>query len=328
MGDSNKNIDEIQVAVIGGGNWGRALSYAFSQKNNVGIVSRRKLKFLNAIATHKVTQISLQSALKCKYIVIAIKSEAMRTMLGKMKFLPESIVLIASKGIEVESGAFMSDIFDEVCASNNAKHEKVGYLMGPSFASEVLEGMPCALTIHTKAQIDEVAKIFPNFIKVYMNDDVIGGEVAGAYKNIIAIAAGICDGLQLGNNAKASLVARGLVEMARFGVFFGAKESTFLGLSGAGDLFLTTNSILSRNYRVGNALAKDLPLNNILDSLGEVAEGVFSTRAVMNLAKKHNIYTPIASQIYEILDGKNPRLSVKELLLREFEDSYTLDFLK
>ena len=307
MGDSNKNIDEIQVAVIGGGNWGRALSYAFSQKNNVGIVSRRKLKFLNAIATHKVTQISLQSALKCKYIVIAIKSEAMRTMLGKMKFLPESIVLIASKGIEVESGAFMSDIFDEVCASNNAKHEKVGYLMGPSFASEVLEGMPCALTIHTKAQIDEVAKIFPNFIKVYMNDDVIGGEVAGAYKNIIAIAAGICDGLQLGNNAKASLVARGLVEMARFGVFFGAKESTFLGLSGAGDLFLTTNSILSRNYRVGNALAKDLPLNNILDSLGEVAEGVFSTRAVMNLAKKHNIYTPIASQIYEILDGKNPR---------------------
>ena len=333
MGDSNKNIDEIQVAVIGGGNWGRALSYAFSQKNNVGIVSRRKLKFLNAIATHKVTQISLQSALKCKYIVIAIKSEAMRTMLGKMKFLSESIVLIASKGIEVESGAFMSDIFDEVCASNNArhenaKHEKVGYLMGPSFASEVLEGMPCALTIHTKAQIDEVAKIFPNFIKVYMNDDVIGGEVAGAYKNIIAIAAGICDGLQLGNNAKASLVARGLVEMARFGVFFGAKESTFLGLSGAGDLFLTTNSILSRNYRVGNALAKDLPLNNILDSLGEVAEGVFSTRAVMNLAKKHNIYTPIASQIYEILDGKTPRLSVKELLLREFEDSYTLDFLK
>lgn len=324
MGDSNKNIDKIEVAVIGGGHWGRALSYALSQKNNVGIVSRRELKFLNAIATHKVTQISLKSALKCKYIVIAIKSEAMRTMLGKMHFSPESIVLIASKGIEVDSGAFMSDIFDEVCK----KHEKVGYLMGPSFASEVLEGMPCALTIHTKAQIADCAKIFPNFIKIYMNDDVIGGEVAGAYKNIIAIAAGICDGLQLGNNAKASLIARGLVEMARFGGFFGAKESTFLGLSGAGDLFLTTNSILSRNYRVGNALAKDLPLNNILDSLGEVAEGVFSTKAVVNLAKKHNIYTPIALQVYEILEGKNPRISVKELLLREFDDEYQLDFLK
>lgn len=326
MGDSN--INEIQVAVIGGGNWGRALSYAFSQKNNVGIVSRRKLKFLNAIATHKVTQISLKSALKCKYIIIAIKSEAMREMLGKMRFSPESIVLIASKGIEVDSGAFMSDVFDEVCTHNNARHTNVGYLMGPSFASEVLEGMPCALTIHTKAQIADCAKIFPNFIKVYMNDDVIGGEVAGAYKNIIAIAAGICDGLQLGNNAKASLIARGLVEMARFGEFFGAKESTFLGLSGAGDLFLTTNSFLSRNYRVGSALAKDLPLNNILDSLGEVAEGVFSTRAVMNLAKKHNIYTPIASQVYEILEGKNPRVSVKELLLREFDDECQLDFLK
>ena len=324
----SKNIDEIKVAVIGGGHWGRALSYAFSQKNNVGIVSRRKLKFLNAIATHKVTQISLKSALKCKYIVIAIKSEAMREMLGKMCFSPESIVLIASKGIEVESGAFMSDVFDEVCAQKSAKHTNVGYLMGPSFASEVLEGMPCALTIHAKAQIADCAKIFPNFIKVYMNDDVIGGEVAGAYKNIIAIAAGICDGLQLGNNAKASLIARGLVEMARFGEFFGAKESTFLGLSGAGDLFLTTNSILSRNYRVGNALAKDLPLNNILDSLGEVAEGVFSTKAVVNLAKKHNIYTPIASQVYEILEGKNPRVSVKELLLREFDDEYQLDFLK
>lgn len=311
------------VAVIGGGIWGRALSYALSQKNDVGIVSRRELKFLNAFATHKVTQISLQSALKCKYIVIAIKSEAMREMLEKMYFAKESVVLIASKGIEVESGAFMSDIFDEVC-----KHKNIGYLMGPSFASEVLEGMPCALTIHTKAKIESAAEIFPTFIKVYINDDVIGGEVAGAYKNIIAIAAGISDGLKLGNNAKASLMARGLVEMARFGAFFGAKENTFLGLSGAGDLFLTASSILSRNYRVGNALAKNLPLKSILDSLGEVAEGVFTTKAVVNLAKKHRIYTPIATQVYEILEGKNPKVSVRELLLREFEANYTLDFLQ
>lgn len=199
--------------------------------------------------------------------------------------------------------------------------------MGPSFATEVLEGLPCALTIHTNAKIESAATIFPNFIKIYMNDDVIGGEVAGAYKNIIAIAAGVCDGLKLGNNAKASIVARGLVEMARFGVYFGAKESTFLGLSGAGDLFLSANSTLSRNYRVGNSLAKEIPLNRILDALGEVAEGVYSTKAVVNLAKKHNIYTPIASQVYEILAGKSPKISVKELLLREFEQDYVLDFL-
>lgn len=321
--DNESTSENPAVAVIGGGIWGRALSYALSQKNDVGIVSRRELKFLNSFPTNKVTQISLQSALKCKYIVIAIKSEAMREMLSKMRFARESVVLIASKGIEVESGAFMSDIFDEVC-----KHENVGYLMGPSFAKEVLEGLPCALNIHTKAPIDEATKIFPNFIKMYVNNDVIGGEVAGAYKNIIAIAAGVCDGLKLGNNAKASLIARGLVEMTRFGEFFGADKSTFLGLSGAGDLFLTANSILSRNYRVGNELAKNVPLKRVLDSLGEVAEGIYSTRAVIRLAKKHKIYTPIAMQVYEILESKNPRLSVKELLLREFEDSYTLDFLK
>lgn len=304
----------MRVAVFGGGIWGRALSYALSQKNDVGIVSRRELKFLNSFATHKVTQISAESALKCKYIIIAIKASAMRELLSGLKFRKDSVVLVASKGIEVDSGAFMSDVFDELCASKN-----IGYLMGPSFAKEVLEGLPCALTIHTKAKIAESTSIFPNFIKVYMNDDVIGGEVAGAYKNIIAIAAGICDGLGLGNNAKASIVARGLVEMARFGEFFGASESTFLGISGAGDLFLSANSTLSRNYRVGNSLAKKIPLKRILDDLGEVAEGVYSTQAVAKLAKKHRIYTPIAMQVYEILDGKNPKLSVKELLFRAFK---------
>lgn len=312
-----------QIAVFGGGNWGRALSYAFSQKNDVGIVSRRELKFLNSFATHKVTQISLQEALHCKCIVIAIKAAAMREVISNVKFHKDSIILVASKGIEVDSGAFMSDLFDKFC-----KNKNIGYLMGPSFATEVLEGLPCALTIHTKAKIENVAKIFPNFIKIYINDDVIGGEIAGAYKNIIAIAAGICDGLKLGNNAKASIVSRGLVEMARFGEYFGAKESTFLGLSGSGDLFLSANSPLSRNYRVGNSLAKEIPLKRILDSLGEVAEGVYSTKAVVNLAKKHNIYTPIALQIYEILEGKSPKDSVRELLLREFQSNYVLDFLK
>lgn len=315
--------EKLQIAVFGGGNWGRALSYSLSQKNNVGIVSRRELKFLNSFATHKVTQISVEEAVCCKYIVIAIKAAAMRELLNGVRFHKDSVILVASKGIEIDSGAFMSDLFDKFC-----KNKNIGYLMGPSFATEVLEGLPCALTIHTKAQISDAAKIFPNFIKIYMNDDVIGGEVAGAYKNIIAIAGGICDGLKLGNNAKASIVARGLVEMARFGGYFGAKESTFLGLSGAGDLFLSANSPLSRNYRVGISLSKEIPLNRILDSLGEVAEGVYSTKAVVNLAKKYNIYTPIASQIYEILEGKSPKISVKELLLREFEQDYMLDFLQ
>ncbi len=304
-------MDKIDIAVIGGGVWGRALSFALSQKNNIGIVSRRKLSFLNSYYPYKVEQVTLERALACKYIVIAIKSDTIREWIEKVTFNDNSIILVASKGIEVSSGAFICDIFNEKFPNLN-----IGYLMGPSFAAEVLESMPCALNIHTQKYqaIQSVADIFPNFIKIYFDDDVIGGEVAGAYKNIIAIAGGISDGLKLGNNAKASMIARGLVEMCRFGMFFGAKEHTFLGLSGAGDLFLSANSNLSRNYRVGNSLAHNRSLKNILDELGEVAEGVLTTRAVVNIANKHNIYVPIARQVCEILDGKSPQDSVLELL--------------
>ena len=306
--------EKIDIAVIGGGVWGKALAFCFSQKNNVGIASRRELKFLNTYYSYKVTQIDLKDALKCKYIIIAIKSQAIREWLQNIEFEKDSIVIVASKGIEVDSGAFISDIFKEYFPNL-----KVGYLMGPSFAKEVLEGMPCALNIHTESNIESVGAIFPNFMKIYFNNDIIGGEVAGAYKNIIAIAGGINDGLNLGNNAKASILARGLVEMCRFGMYFGAKESTFIGLSGAGDLFLTANSLLSRNYRVGNALAKNKPLKNILDELGEIAEGVLSTQAVVKLATKHNIYTPIANQVYQIINGKSPRDSARELIGNNFE---------
>lgn len=309
------NKGKIDIAVIGGGIWGKALAFGFSQKNNVGIVSRRELNSLRTYYSHEVKQIDLDTALECKYIIIAIKSEAMREWLKKVTFHKHSIVLVASKGIETKTGAFMCDIFKEYFPNLD-----IGYLMGPSFATEVLKGMPCALNIHTKKpkKIERIVDIFPNFMKIYLNNDVIGGEVGGAYKNIIAIAGGISDGLKLGNNAKASMIARGLVEMCRFGMFFGAKESTFLGLSGAGDLFLTANSILSRNYRVGNALAKNKPLKNILEELGETAEGVLSTQAVVGLATKHNIYTPIAKQVYEVLQGKSPKESVKELLGNDF----------
>lgn len=297
-----------EIAVIGGGMWGRALSYAFSQKCHVCISSRRLLKDLKYI-NYKVKQVDLCYALKCKYIVIAIKSSAIREWLQDNTPNSDAIILVASKGIEVDSGAFICDIF-----SLYLSDIRIGYLMGPSFAKEVLEGMPCALNIHTKSNIDSISNIFPNFIKIYFDNDVIGGEVAGAYKNIIAIAGGITDGLALGNNAKASVIARGLVEMARFGRFFGAKSETFLGLSGAGDLFLTANSTLSRNYRVGYELAKGKTLSYVLESLDEVAEGVFTTQAVVNLSIKHGIYTPIAKEVYEIFNGKQISLSLKHML--------------
>jgi glycerol-3-phosphate dehydrogenase (NAD(P)+) len=139
--------------------------------------------------------------------------------------------------------------------------------------------------------------------------------VAGAYKNVIAIAGGVCDGLNLGNNARAALISRGLVEMTRFGEAFGAKTETFLSLGGAGDLFLTASSTLSRNYRVGIGLAKGKTLDEILEELGEVAEGVPTARALYKLAKERDIYLPIAKEVYAMIEeDKDPLESVKDLL--------------
>ena len=150
-----------------------------------------------------------------------------------------------------------------------------------------------------------------------MSGDIIGAEVCGAYKNVIAIASGVCDGLELGNNARASLIARGIVEIARFGKFFGARDETFLGLSGVGDLFLTASSALSRNYRVGLGLARGKGLEEILRELGEVAEGVATTEAVVNIATKHKIYAPIATEVAQILRGKDVKASLKDLLRKK-----------
>ena len=220
-------------------------------------------------------------------------------------------MLVASKGIDIDSGKFLDEIFRDYI-----DREKLFFIAGPSFAKEVKANLPTALTIFGKNKklVRNILPLFPPFMKLYTNSDVRGGEIAGAYKNIIAIAAGVSDGLGLGNNAKAALLSRGLVEMTRFGRFFGAKRSTFVGLCGAGDLFLTSSSTLSRNYRVGNALAKGKKLDEILQELGEVAEGVPTAKAVVRISQKKGIYTPIANEVANIIEGKNPLDSLKDLL--------------
>ena len=194
----------------------------------------------------------------------------------------------------------------------------MAFLSGPTFAKEIMQKLPCALVVNSKNQnlALKFASFFPSYMKAYTSDDVIGAEVCGAYKNVIARAGGICDGLGLGNNARASLISRGLVEMARFGKFFGAKDETFMGLSGAGDLFLTASSILSRNYRVGLGIARHERLEKILNELGEVAEGVDTARAISKIAKEKGIYVPIASEVENMLNGKDVFESVKSLLGR------------
>jgi len=294
------------IAVIGAGKWGQALHYAFSYKNdNVLITSRTKKDIKNFV--------SLNQALKSKYLIIAIPAQNIRQWLKDNFIFKNQKILVAAKGIEASSGAFLKEIYEEFIPNEN-----LGFISGPSFATEVQKGLPTALVLNStsKKLHEEFKQFFPDFIKTYYSDDVIGAEIAGAYKNVLAIASGICNGLDLGQNAQASLISRGLIEMQRFASYFGeTSKDTFLGLSGAGDLFLTASSTMSRNFRVGLGLAKRKKLEDILNELGEVAEGVKTSEAIDKLSKKYNIYTPIAKEVKLILDGKDPKDSLKDLLV-------------
>jgi len=291
------------ICVIGAGKWGQALHYALNQKQKCLITSRTKKEIENFV--------SLEDALSCEFLVIAIPSQSIREWLVKNFEYKGQKVLVAAKGIEANTGAFLQEIYEEFVPK-----EKLGFISGPTFASEVIKGLPAALMINSSKKnfYDEFYSFFPDFIKTYYSSDVIGAEVSGAYKNVLAIASGICEGLELGQNARASLISRGLVEMDRFGQYYGANKDTFIGLSGAGDLFLTASSTLSRNFRVGLGLAKGKSLELILEELGEVAEGVMTSQAIYTLSQKNNIYTPIANEVKLILEGKNPQDSLKDLL--------------
>jgi len=291
------------IAVIGAGKWGQALHFALSQKQEVLITSRTPKNI--------PCFVDLQTALDCQYLIIAIPVQEIKGWLKANFQFKNQKILVASKGIEATTGQFLNEIYSEYVPEEN-----IGFISGPSFATEVQQGLPTALVLNTTNEnlYCEMAPFFPSFIKTYYSNDIVGAEIAGAYKNVLAIASGICDGLHLGNNARASLIARGLVEMHRFGSFFGAKEETFIGLSGAGDLFLTASSTMSRNYRVGLGLAQYKPIETILEELQEVAEGVKTSEAIVELSKKHTIYTPIANEVKLILEGKCPKKSLKDFL--------------
>lgn len=291
------------IAVIGAGKWGQALHFALSQNNKTYITSRTKRDIENFV--------DLKTALDCEYIVIAIPVQQIRDWLENHFEFKGQKIIVAAKGIEATTGEFLNTIYSKYVPQTH-----LGFVSGPSFAAEVIKALPTAIVINSTnySLYNEFSKFFPKFIKTYYSDDVIGAEICGAYKNVLAIASGICEGLDLGLNARASLISRGLVEMERFGSYFGSKKETFLGLSGAGDLFLTGSSTMSRNFRVGIGLAKGKTLDDILKELGEVAEGVKTAEAIKMLSSKNDIYTPIANEVYQIINGKDPKHSLKDLL--------------
>lgn len=294
----------MKIAIIGAGKWGQALYHAYAQNNEVVISSRSVKEIENFV--------SIEEALAYDYLVLAIPAQFVRKWMEENFVDKGQNILVAAKGIETTTGAFLNEVYGTFIVE-----DRLAFISGPSFATEVQQSLPTALKISSTnlSLAERYADALPSFIKGYVSDDVVGAEVSGAYKNVIAIAGGVCEGLGLGNNAKAALISRGLVEMTRFGEVFGAKIETFLSLGGAGDLFLTASSTMSRNFRVGLGLAKGQNMDEILEELGEVAEGVPTAKALHKIAIDRDIYLPIAAEVYKMIEeGKDPRRSVEDLL--------------
>jgi glycerol-3-phosphate dehydrogenase (NAD(P)+) len=270
---------------------------------------------------------SLEEALLEKEVILSVvPSHGVRELWTRAAPLvrPDTLIISASKGIEVGTGKLVSQVFHEVLHVDG--QERLVSLSGPSFALEIAERRPTAVSLASSNETYAIAAqtlLSSPLFRCYTNSDVIGVELGGALKNVIAIAVGIGDGLELGLNSRAALFTRGLAEMTRLGVKLGANPLTFLGLSGIGDLALTCTGDLSRNRRVGLELGRGKKLDEVLSGLREVAEGVRTTKSAHELAQQHDVDMPITSETYAVLyEGKDCRTAVRDLTRRQLRSEY------
>lgn len=325
-----------RVAVLGAGSWGTVLAAVLADNGHeVTLWARREeqaeeidlshtnYKYLPDVtlpATLKATA-SLEKALAGKEIVLfAVPSQSMREIaraarnwIGK-----DVLVMHAAKGFEINTWKRMSEVLAEELGSE--LKERITVLSGPSHAEEVIRRCPTTVVVASQQEqaAEQAQMLFMNsYFRVYTNPDVIGVEVGGALKNIIALAAGLVDGLQYGDNARAALITRGLAEIARLGMAMGAEPITFVGLAGVGDLVVTCTSRHSRNWRAGYMLSQGKKLDEVLKSMGMVVEGVSTTKAGYMLKEQKQVEMPITEQLYAVLFAdKNPAQAVKELMGR------------
>ncbi|WP_462412043.1 NAD(P)H-dependent glycerol-3-phosphate dehydrogenase [Neobacillus sp. Marseille-QA0830] len=333
-----------EIAVIGAGSWGTALAMVLADNGHkVRLWSHNdeQVKEINEHHTNKkylpdivlpeliVSHSSLSEALTgIRTVILAVPTKAIREVIGKMAAVLAEPIIIAhvSKGIEPDSLLRISEMIQQEMPPELL--EAVVVLSGPSHAEEVSLRHPTTVTVTSEdmAAAERFQDLFINHnFRVYTNPDVIGVEIGGALKNIIALAAGISDGLGYGDNAKAALITRGLAEIARLGTKMGANPLTFSGLAGIGDLIVTCTSVHSRNWRAGNQLGKGKTLDEVLDNMGMVVEGVRTTKAAHQLAEKFEVKMPITNALYDILfAGKDAKDAVDELMSRgkthEMED--------
>jgi glycerol-3-phosphate dehydrogenase (NAD(P)+) len=332
----------MKIIVLGGGAWGTALSISAccnrlsrhqvtlwvrdAQQGQALLQQRENRRYLPGVALPSDLQISasnlpelVDSLSQYDLVIVASPMAGLRGLLSQMRGCRAPVAWLCKgfeAGVGTASGLLGHEVQGEVAPGLRA-----GVLSGPSFAQEVALGQPTALvaaSMHSEVRDALVAAFHSPTLRVYANDDVVGVEVGGAVKNVLAIATGLCDGLQLGLNARAALITRGLAEMTRLGLALGAKTETFMGLSGLGDLVLTATGDLSRNRRVGLALAQGKTLQQAVETLGHVAEGVYSARTVLQRARSLGVDMPIAEAVVDLLDGRlKPAQAVAALMGRE-----------
>ncbi len=326
----------MTAAVIGGGSWGTALASVLAESGPVHLWARDPSVVTSINATHRnpkyQTDLDLSPNIRAftnfetclrnaELVCLVVPSHSMRDIASQIvPYLPQNAPIVsASKGIE---NATLQTMHGVLCDTLPTRyHSRLGFLSGPSFARETIMKMATAVTV-ASTSLETAERIQSRFstasFRVYTTDDVMGVELGGATKNVIAIASGVVDGLSLGHNTRAALITRGLAEVTRLAVELGGNPMTLAGLSGMGDLVLTCSGDLSRNRQVGLELAKGRTLDEIVASMQQVAEGVRTTKSVFNLGLKHQVELPIATEVYRILyEQKPPNVALRDLMLRD-----------
>jgi glycerol-3-phosphate dehydrogenase (NAD(P)+) len=325
IGAGDVSLQVRSVSIIGGGAWGTALAQTLSQDVAVTLWAREPeiVEDINARHVNRVflpgvdlnpsirATGNLAGAAAADVILAVAPAQHLRSVLTDLaRHLRAGVpIVICSKGIEQETGKFMGDVLDDVVPQATR-----AVLSGPSFAADVARGLPSALTLACRNETVGralAAALSSRQMRLYWSSDVLGAELGGAVKNVLAIAAGIVEGRGLGTSAHAAIVTRGFAELRRFGEVMGARPETLLGLSGLGDLILTCGSAQSRNMSLGRGLGEGRSLAEILGSRSAVTEGVYTAAALVRLAGKKNVEMPIAEAVHEIIEG---RLGVDEAI--------------
>lgn len=327
----------LNIAIIGAGAWGTTIAKILSEKGFNAYIWAREKEVVNSINKYKENKFflkdiklpkNIQASNDLNYvlynkdiIINAIPTQFIRNVFGFVNHKKiNSYIISLSKGIELNTFKRPSEILKEIFKKD------IYVLSGPNFASEIAQKKPAATTIAGKEKNirKHLQNIFnTNYFRVYENDDIIGVEIAGAVKNVIAIASGMVEQLGYGNNTKAALITRGLNEIRKLGKKLGAKDITFMGLSGIGDLFLTCNSNISRNYTVGIKVAKGEKLEKILKRTNQIAEGVKTAKAVYELSNKIDVDMPITKEVYLVLyHNKRPTDALKSLMTRTLKSEF------